>query len=128
MVKWRLDESLRELVLIFDKNEGLKRVEMEVYASRAFWSDYTTEDVEKAHAEQVKEFAALVDHNTTILGSPNYAGAWGTPGYPEDQTAGFIVYWDRTGNRMQLERDRPDKEFPFTVRAASYPVRYEARE
>lgn len=106
--------------LQFDKNGGLWRVEVNLYTSRAFWENFTYDEMDSTTAEYQAYYNQLKEYCISVLGSPEFSGFWGTDGYPENQTANHITYWDQPEGRLQIEFEHPDKEYPMFVRVACY--------
>jgi hypothetical protein len=122
IVKLSIQASPHEVGLQFDKGGGLWRIEVNLYVSRDFWSDYTSDEMDRAIAEYKDHYERLREYCISVMGPPDFSGSWGTSGYPEDQTSGHITYWNHARGRMQIELEHPDKEYPIFVRSACYLV------
>jgi hypothetical protein len=109
-----------EVGLEFDQHKNLRRIEVHLYISRSFWDDYTAEEMETIEAEYLDHYNHLKEYWVSVLGPPDFSGPWGTEGYPDDQGAVHITYWDHPEGRMQIEFDHPDKEYPMFVTAVCY--------
>jgi hypothetical protein len=42
--------------------------------------------------------------------------------YPKDQSASILTYWNHPEGRLQVQFDQEDKELPFVISIACYPV------
>jgi hypothetical protein len=115
-----IDDGFYEVGLQFDKQEGLWRIEVNLYISRSFWDNYTYEEMDRIWQEYMEHYNHVKEHCISALGPPDFSGFWGTEGYPDDQTATHLTYWDRPSGRMQVQFEHPDKEYPMFVTVACY--------
>lgn len=120
VVKLCLLNEPYEIGLQFKTSQGLWRIEANLYISRDFWENYTNDEMDAIISEYQNYYNNLKDYCILELGPPDFSGRWGTDGYPEDQTANHITYWNNPQGRMQIEYEHPDKEYPIIVRVACY--------
>ena len=75
--------------------------------------------------EYTRDYMRLLEGYTLVLGPPSFSGKWDEPGYPKDELAMLLTYWDRQEGRIQLQLDHSDKEVPVVVTLASYPTKHQ---
>lgn len=122
-VNLSIEGRLQEVGLQFDTSGGLWRIEANLYVSRDFWNEYDSDEMDRAIVEYKDHYENLKEHSILVMGPSDFSGAWGTKGYPEDQMADHITYWNHPQGRLQIELEHPDKEYPIFVRAVCYLVR-----
>lgn len=110
-----------EAHLQFDDRGGLNRIEIYLHVSQSFWGDAPGEEILRIEEEYKAQYNRLKEAYSWVLGPPAFSGAWGTDGYPEDEAAAQITYWDHPEARVQLEYDHPDKEYPVFIRTVLSP-------
>ncbi len=125
-VAFELHGCVHELRLRYDEAGRLNRLEVDLYVSRSFWEGYTPEEVERAGQQGMEFYRRLVTLWTRWLGAPALCGAGRAEGYPCGQKALHLSRWSNPQGYMQVEFDHPEKDFPFFVRVACYPVSQEA--
>lgn len=108
--------------LLFKNEIGLWKIQVVLYKSRSFWEDYTTDDLEYTMAESKRAYEETIQLYISELGPPDFTGDWGDENYPIDQNAWSICCWNQPQERLQIEYEQPDKEFPFFVRVVTYHV------
>ena len=121
--RWIIQEHPYEVYLSFDDHRKLERIVVDLHVSRYFWNDFTYEEVERILIEYQGHYERLIEHYGSILRPPDFSGESGMNGYPEDQGAGYVTYWNKPEGRIQVEFDQSEKEAPVYVQVACYPVR-----
>lgn len=107
VVKLAIKETQYDVRLWF-ANEGLERISVDLYQSRDFWNDdYSEEEEAAAHEEAIRCFNSLAEQYSLSLGAPSSSGE-----------VELGKTWDHREGCLQLELERYDREFPYTVRVS----------
>ncbi len=85
-------------------------------------SNYEAVDVLTIQFQHIYD-GLVASYIEELRAQPDFKGSWGEEGYPDDEVAWQIAFWNRPeeGNsRLQLEFDHPDRESPLTIKLACY--------
>jgi hypothetical protein len=107
---------------VFDEQDKLFRVEMELMRSRDFSDDDSLEQIEKFGAEFEDAYLKTVGEYVKVLGEPTFSGGFDDTGYPNDEWVWQLSFWNLGRNQFRIELDQPDRELPFTLKLASHKV------
>jgi hypothetical protein len=118
----------RELTLRFRSgDDDLHRIEANLYISPSFWElSLNDEDKNELQVLYLRHFERAKEQWAAILGTPRFAGTVGDPGYPKDQVAQRLAFWDQPAGRVQIEFEHPQPEHPVSVKASCYTPRLES--
>ena len=93
-------------------NEKLERISVDLYQSRDFWDgDYSEDEEAAAQEEAMRLYKSLEEQYSQSLGDPRSSDK-------EEQR----TIWDHREGHIQLELERYDREFPYTVRVSSMQI------
>jgi hypothetical protein len=121
-----VDGNRYTIRLLFYDTGKLERIESVLRESHPFGDNDVLNDMASLEAAYQAYYTNLVAASVANLGRPRFSGTWETVGYPEEQTASHITYWDYPDGRAQIEYDHPDRELPIIVMIATYPRLTEA--
>ncbi len=97
----------------------LDRIQARLKQSVSFPYDYPGDKLEEDVTTFARELSQFYDSvvATVIeqLGSPIFAGKYGSDGYPEGEIAGMLTCWHVEHARVQVEYDQPSPTDPFVV-------------
>jgi len=120
IVRLSIQDEFYDVGLQFNASGDLARIEINLFVSRDFWEEYTSDEMDAVIYQYKNNYNQLKEYCISELGLPDFSGSWEMDGYPENQTADHITFWDNTQGRIQIEFEHPDKEYPIFVRIACY--------